>query len=86
MDVIFNGSNAPQTGGGWPRLRSFSKTPKLADGTRKLNIDADEVAVGRRLYRDGVERIPGEQPCFKTERHPRTVHGHRRGVAWTLIA
>ena len=52
MDVIFNGSNARKPAG-LAEVTLVFENPKLADGTRKLNIDADEVAVGRRLYRDG---------------------------------
>src|SRR5580704_12322363 len=41
MDVIFNGSSTRKPAGS-------------ADGKRAFNIEADEVAVGRRLFRDGT--------------------------------
>jgi len=30
------------------------ENPPRADGTRHLNLDTDEVTVGRRLFRDGT--------------------------------
>ena len=53
LDVIFNGSGARKAGGMSEVVLVF-ENPKRADGTRLLNIDSDEVAVGRRLFRDGT--------------------------------
>ncbi len=52
MDVIFNGSGARKPAG-MAEVTLVFTNPKRADDTRALNIDADEVAVGRRLFRDG---------------------------------
>lgn len=53
LDVIFNGSGARKPGGMAEVVLVF-ENPKRDDGTRILNLDADEVSVGRRLYRDGT--------------------------------
>src|SRR5689334_12911673 len=53
MDVIFNGSSARKPAGMSEVVMVF-ENPKRADDTRTLNLDADEVAVGRRLFRDGT--------------------------------
>src|SRR3981189_285144 len=53
MDVIFNGSSARKPAGMSEVVLVFDN-PKKADGVRTLNIDSDEVAVGRRLFRDGT--------------------------------
>lgn len=53
MDVIFNGC-ATRKPGGMAEVMLVFENPKGEDGTRILNVDADEVAVGRRLYRDGA--------------------------------
>ena len=53
LDVIFNGC-ATRKPGGMAEVMLVFENPKLEDGTRILDIDADEVAVGRRLYRDGT--------------------------------
>ncbi|HEX5243685.1 MAG TPA: AAA family ATPase [Tepidisphaeraceae bacterium] len=53
MDVIFNGSGNRKPGGMAEVVLVF-ENPRRADETRILNLDADEVAVGRRLYRDGT--------------------------------
>src|SRR5262245_30927795 len=53
MDVIFNGSGGRKPAGMAEIVLVFDN-PKRADETRQLNIDADEVAVGRRLFRDGT--------------------------------
>ena len=52
MDVIFNGSGGRKPGGMAEVVLVFDN-PHRPDGTRTLNLDADEVAVGRRLFRDG---------------------------------
>ncbi len=53
LDVIFNGSSArkPAT---LAEVTLVFENPPRDDGTRILNLDADEVSVGRRLYRDGT--------------------------------
>jgi chromosome segregation protein len=53
MDVIFNGSGGRKPAGMAEVVLVFDN-PKLDDETRTLNLDVDEVAVGRRLYRDGT--------------------------------
>src|SRR5438128_6510514 len=52
MDVIFNGSGGRKPAGVAEVVLVF-ENPKRVDDTRMLNIDADEVSVGRRLFRDG---------------------------------
>src|SRR5438309_840177 len=52
LDVIFNGSGGRKPAGMAEVVLVF-ENPKRDDGTRHLNVDVDEVAVGRRLYRDG---------------------------------
>jgi len=53
MDVIFNGS-ATRKPSGMSEVVMVFENPKRADETRMLNIDTDEVTVGRRLFRDGT--------------------------------
>src|SRR5213083_218453 len=53
MDVIFNGSGGRKPAGMAEVVLVFDN-PKRQDGTRYLNIDTDEVSVGRRLFRDGT--------------------------------
>ena len=52
LDVIFAGSAARKPLGAATVTLTFENPPK-ADGKRVLGIDADEVDVARRLYRDG---------------------------------
>jgi chromosome segregation protein len=53
MDVIFNGSAARKPSGLAEVVLVF-ENPQRQDGSRALTMDLDEVAVGRRLYRDGT--------------------------------
>src|SRR6476660_1677916 len=53
MDVIFNGSAARKPAG-MAEVTLVFENPTRADGTRLLNLDVDEVSVGRRLFRDGT--------------------------------
>src|ERR671921_1489613 len=53
MDVIFNGSGGRKPAGMSEVVLVF-ENPKRFDGTRTLNLDVDEVSVGRRLFRDGT--------------------------------
>ncbi|HEV8606270.1 MAG TPA: AAA family ATPase [Tepidisphaeraceae bacterium] len=53
MDVIFNGSAARKPSGMSEVVLVF-ENPKRIDDTRLLNLDTDEVTVGRRLFRDGT--------------------------------
>lgn len=53
MDVIFNGSGGRKPAGMAEVVLVFDN-PKRADGLRTLNLDIDDVAVGRRLFRDGT--------------------------------
>src|SRR5437762_5319273 len=63
MDVIFNGSGNRKPAGMAEVVLVF-ENPKRADDTRLLNIDTDEVAVGRRLFRDGVSEYQlNNQTC-----------------------
>src|SRR5437763_1075977 len=53
MDVIFNGA-AGRKPAGLSEVMLVFENPRREDGTRLLNVDVDEVAVGRRLFRDGT--------------------------------
>ena len=53
LDVIFNGS-ATRKPSGMAEVTLVFDNPKREDGTRLLNIEFDEVSVGRRLFRDGT--------------------------------
>ncbi len=53
MDVIFNGSGNRKPAG-MAEVTLVFDNPKRADDTRILNLDVDEVSVGRRLFRDGT--------------------------------
>jgi chromosome segregation protein len=53
MDVIFNGSGNRKPAG-MAEVTLVFENPKRDDGSRLLNLDVDEVAVGRRLFRDGT--------------------------------
>ncbi len=53
MDVIFNGSSGRKPAGMAEVVLVF-ENPKREDDTRLLNVDTDEVSVGRRLFRDGT--------------------------------
>jgi energy-coupling factor transporter ATP-binding protein EcfA2 len=53
LDVIFNGSGNRKPAG-MSEVTLVFENPRRADGTRTLNIDVDEVSVGRRLFRDGT--------------------------------
>src|SRR5436853_4632625 len=53
MDVIFNGSGGRKPAGMAEVVLVF-ENPRREDNTRLLNLDTDEVAVGRRLFRDGT--------------------------------
>src|SRR5579872_1277704 len=53
MDVIFNGSGTRKPAGLAEVVLVF-ENPQDAEGKRAFNVDTDEVAVGRRLFRDGT--------------------------------
>src|SRR5688572_19022016 len=53
LDVIFNGA-ATRKPSGMAEVTLVFDNPKREDGTRLLNLDFDEVSVGRRLFRDGT--------------------------------
>lgn len=53
MDVIFNGSGTRKASG-MAEVTLVFENPRREDNTRLLNLDADEVFVGRRLFRDGT--------------------------------
>jgi chromosome segregation protein len=53
LDVIFNGSAARKPSGMSEVILVF-ENPRRIDDTRVLNLDTDEVTVGRRLFRDGT--------------------------------
>jgi chromosome segregation protein len=53
MDVIFNGSGNRKPAGMAEVVLVFDN-PRRDDGSRLLNLDTDEVHVGRRLFRDGT--------------------------------
>src|SRR2546422_1244245 len=52
LDVIFNGSSSRKAAG-MADVTLVFENPVRDDGSRMLNVDVDEVSVGRRLYRDG---------------------------------
>src|SRR5438046_6743403 len=53
LDVIFNGA-AGRKPSGMAEVTLVFENPKREDGMRMLNVDVDEVSVGRRLFRDGT--------------------------------
>ncbi|MGN6727554.1 MAG: chromosome segregation protein SMC [Tepidisphaeraceae bacterium] len=53
LDVVFNGSSQRKPAGMAEVILVF-ENPVDAEGKRVLNLNVDEVAVGRRLYRDGT--------------------------------
>jgi chromosome segregation protein len=53
LDVIFNGSGGRKPAG-MAEVTLVFDNPVRPDGSRTLNLDTDEVSVGRRLYRDGT--------------------------------
>src|SRR5687767_11526160 len=53
LDVIFNGSGGRKPAG-MAEVTLVFENPRRDDGTRTLNLDFDEVSVGRRLFRDGT--------------------------------
>src|SRR4030095_6427485 len=53
LDVIFNGSGGRKPAGAAEGTLVFDN-PKRGDHSRMRHLDADEVSVGRRLYRDGT--------------------------------
>src|SRR4051794_24861455 len=54
LDCIFNGSGGRKPAGMAEVTLVFENPKRDADGSRTLNIDVDEVSVGRRLFRDGT--------------------------------
>jgi chromosome segregation protein len=53
LDVIFNGSGGRKPAG-MAEVTLVFENPLRGDRTRILNLDVDEVSVGRRLFRDGT--------------------------------
>src|ERR1700684_1843564 len=53
LDVIFNGA-ASRKPSGLAEVTLVFENARNAEEKRSLNLDMDEVAVGRRLYRDGT--------------------------------
>src|ERR1700712_638021 len=53
LDVIFNGSGGRKPAGMAEVVLVFDN-PTRPDGSRTLNLEAEEVAVARRLFRDGT--------------------------------
>jgi chromosome segregation protein len=53
LDVIFNGSSVRKASGMAEVILVF-ENPLREDGTRLLNVETEEVSVGRRLFRDGT--------------------------------
>src|ERR1700760_1218339 len=53
LDVVFNGSGGRKPAG-MAEVGLVLDNPLRSDGARMLNLDADEVSVGRRLFRDGT--------------------------------
>ena len=53
LDVIFNGSGGRKPSG-VAEVTLVFENPRRDDGSRTLHLDAEEVSVGRRLFRDGT--------------------------------
>src|SRR5450755_2419363 len=53
MDVIFNGSSSRKPAG-MAEVTLVFENPQSPDGKRAVNLDTDEISVGRRLFRDGT--------------------------------
>ncbi|HTW95578.1 MAG TPA: chromosome segregation protein SMC [Tepidisphaeraceae bacterium] len=53
LDVIFNGSDSRKPAA-MAEVTMVFENPRNDQGLRSLNLDLDEVSVGRRLYRDGT--------------------------------
>ena len=53
MDVLFNGAATRKPAGMAEVVLTFDNPRHGADGPRPLAVDADQVSVGRRLFRDG---------------------------------
>ena len=53
MDVIFNGSSSRKPAG-MAEVPIVFENPQSPDGKRAVNLDTDEISVGRRLFRDGT--------------------------------
>ncbi|HEY1686245.1 MAG TPA: chromosome segregation protein SMC [Tepidisphaeraceae bacterium] len=53
LDVIFNGSGSRKPAG-MAEVTLVFDNPRREDGSRAVNVDQDEISVGRRLYRDGT--------------------------------
>src|SRR5688572_32962140 len=51
LDVIFNGSGGRKPAGMAEVTLVFENPVRESDGLRTLNLDFDEVSVGRRLFR-----------------------------------
>src|SRR5215203_323259 len=54
LDCIFNGSGGRKPAGMAEVTLVFENPVRESDGLRTLNLDFDEVSVGRRLFRDGT--------------------------------
>src|SRR5688572_2886618 len=54
LDCIFNGSGGRKAAGMAEVTLVFENPKRESDGLRTLNLDVDEVSVGRRLFRDGT--------------------------------
>jgi chromosome segregation protein len=67
LDVIFNGC-ATRKPGGLAEVMLVFDNPRREDGARVLAIDAEEVAVGRRLFRDGTSEYVLTPPPNGTAR------------------
>ncbi|HEX4056480.1 MAG TPA: chromosome segregation protein SMC [Tepidisphaeraceae bacterium] len=53
MDVLFNGSSSRKPAG-MVEVTLVFENPQTEGGKRAINLDTDEIAVGRRLFRDGT--------------------------------
>ena len=70
--MIFNGA-ATRKPSGMAEVVLVFENPKRPEDSRALNLDVDEVAVGRRLYRDGASEYHLNNRAVPAEGRPRTV-------------
>ena len=70
-DVIFNGTEKRKP------LGMAEVTLTMADCEEPLKVDFNEVAITRRVFRDGKSRIPDQRHALPPQGHPRPAHGHR---------
>lgn len=77
-DVIFGGTQLR-------RPMGFAQvTLTIGNEGRDLPIDADEIAISRKLYRSGESEYRINENAGSAQRCPRVVYGYRLGPGWLL--